>query len=488
MLKTSLQLRLGQSLTLTPQLQQTIRLLQYSTLELQQQVQEMLEQNPMLDAEDPAQDPPTTEIQKPESKEKEASDTEPKPLDENQSIPDELALDTSWDAIYDSLPTLNSGSRDTGDFLENQSGLQADLREHLLSQLTLTPITDIDQFIGHTLILNISDDGYLDDTLENILVSLVDELEDEELTLEDVRVVQHLIMQLDPLGCCSINLRESLQVQLQHRPESDAVTHALKLVGDFFPDLEKQNLKLLTKKSGFSTDQIEAAFDLIRTLNPRPGGGIGNSQADYVVPDVYVVQHNEKWVVSLNPDISPRLRVHPFYSTLLKRGDKSKDNRYMRDQLQEARWFIKSIQSRNDTILRVAEVIVEKQQGYFEQGEEAMKPMVLRDVAETLGMHESTISRVTTQKYMLTPKGIVEFKYFFSSHLDTADGGNASATAIRAMIRSLISDENPQKPLSDSKITTILLQEKGIKVARRTVAKYREAMQISPSNERKRIA
>jgi RNA polymerase sigma-54 factor len=275
---------------------------------------------------------------------------------------------------------------------------------------------------------------------------------------------------------------------LQHRPESDAVTHALKLVGDFFPDLEKQNLKLLTKKSGFSTDQIEAAFDLIRTLNPRPGGGIGNSQADYVVPDVYVVQHNEKWVVSLNPDISPRLRVHPFYSTLLKRGDKSKDNRYMRDQLQEARWFIKSIQSRNDTILRVAEVIVEKQQGYFEQGEEAMKPMVLRDVAETLGMHESTISRVTTQKYMLTPKGIVEFKYFFSSHLDTADGGNASATAIRAMIRSLISDENPQKPLSDSKITTILLQEKGIKVARRTVAKYREAMQISPSNERKRIA
>ncbi len=486
MLKTNLQIRLGQSLALTPQLQQTIRLLQYSTLELQQQVQEMLEQNPMLDAEDPAQDPPTTEIPKPESTE--TVDGEPKPLDENQAIPEDLPLDTSWDAIYDSLPSPNMGSRDTGDFLENQSDTQTDLREHLLAQLTLTPISDVDQFIGHTLILNINDDGYLDDTLENILASLTDELEDEELTLEDVRVIQRLVMQLDPLGCGAMNLRESLQVQLQHRPKSDTSTHALKLVETYFPDLEKQNLSQLTKKSGLSTDQIEAAFDLIRSLNPRPGGGISSSQADYVVPDVYVAQHKGKWVVSLNPDISPRLRVHPFYSTLLKRGDKSEDNRYMRDQIQEARWFIKSIQSRNDTILRVAEVIVEKQQGYFEHGEEAMKPMVLRDVAETLGMHESTISRVTTQKYMLTPKGIVEFKYFFSSQLDTSDGGNTSATAIRAMIRSLISEENPQKPLSDSKITTILLQEKGIKVARRTVAKYREAMQISPSNERKRIA
>jgi RNA polymerase sigma-54 factor len=486
MLKTSLQLRLGQSLTLTPQLQQTIRLLQYSTLELQQQVQEMLEQNPMLDAEDPAQDPPTTETQKPEAPE--TKESEPKPLDENQPIPEDLPLDTSWDAIYDSLPSQNTGLSDTSDFLENQSGSQADLREHLLAQLALTPISDIDQYIGHTIILNVNDDGYLDDTLENILVSLIDELEDEELTLSDVRVVQHLIMQLDPLGCASLDLRENLRVQLQHRSETDAVKHALKLVKDFFSDLEKQNLKLLTKKSGLSSSQIEDAFDLIRSLNPRPGGSIGNSHADYVVPDVYVSQQKEKWVVSLNPDISPRLRVHPFYSTLLKRGDKSDDNRYMRDQLQEARWFIKSIQSRNETILKVAEVIVEKQQGYFEHGEEAMRPMVLRDVAETLGMHESTISRVTTQKFMLTPKGILEFKYFFSSQLTTSDGGNASATAIRAMIRSLVDNENPQKPLSDSKITTILLQEKGIKVARRTIAKYREAMQISPSNERKRIA
>jgi RNA polymerase sigma-54 factor len=486
MLKTSLQLRLGQSLTLTPQLQQTIRLLQYSTLELQQQVQEMLEQNPMLDTEDQTQDPPTTETPKPATTE--TPEAEPKPLDENQTIPDELPLDTSWDAIYDSLPLMGAGSRDTSDFLENQSGFQADLREHLLSQLTLSPISAVDQFIGHTLILNTNDNGYLDDTLKNIHASLVEDLEDEELTLEDIRVVQHLIMQFDPLGCTSIDLRENLLVQLQHQPESDAVKHALCLVKDFFVELEKQNLKLLTTKTGLSTSQVEAAIETIRSLNPRPGAGIGNAHADYVVPDVYVSQQNEKWVVSLNPDISPRLRVHPFYSTLLKRGDKSKDNQYMRDQLQEARWFIKSIQSRNETILKVAQVIVEKQQGYFEHGEEAMRPMVLRDVAETLEMHESTISRVTTQKYMLTPKGVLEFKFFFSSQLSTSDGGNASATAIRAMIRSLVSDENSQKPLSDSKITTILLQEKGIKVARRTIAKYREAMQIPPSNERKRIA
>lgn len=485
MLKPSLQLRLGQSLTLTPQLQQTIRLLQYSTLELQQQVQEMMEQNPMLDMEDQA-DAPTLEIRSPTTKE--SPETDPKPLDENQTIPDDLPLDTSWDAIYDSLPSIHASSHDTGNFLENQSGAPADLREHLLSQLALTPISEVDQFIGHTLIFNINDNGYLADSIENIHASLVEDLEDEELTQNDVRVVQHLVMQLDPLGCGSLDVRESLQVQLQHRPETDTTRHALLLVESFFAELEKQNLKLLSTKSGLSSTQIEAAYELIRSLNPRPGAGIGSSHADYVAPDVYVSQQNGKWLVSLNPDISPKLRVHPFYSTLLKRGDKSKDNRYMRDQLQEARWFIKSIQSRNETILRVAEVIVDKQQGYFEHGEEAMKPMVLRDIAETLGMHESTISRVTTQKYMLTPKGLLEFKYFFSSQLNTADGGNASATAIRAMIRALISDENLQKPLSDSKITTILLHKKGIKVARRTIAKYREAMQIPPSNERKRIA
>ncbi len=494
MLKANLQLRIGQNLTLTPQLQQTIRLLQYSTLELQQQIQEMIEQNPLLDLEEPEQTSNEPAIEQENPYASASSETELPGPDATQQIPAELAVDSSWDSIYDSPPPppRNSDAVSASDLLENQPGAAEELTDHLLEQLALMPLGERDRLIGQHLILNINDDGYLAEPIEEIRQEVNDTLDledDDAIDIESVRVVQHLIMQFDPPGCCAENLQQSLISQIR-QSEADGTTkeHALLILERCFPELEKQNLKKLTARSGLTTGEVEAAIELIRRQNPRPGAEYSQNTADYVTPDVYVTQHEGEWLVSLNPEISPRLRVHPYYSTLVKRGDKSADNQYIREQLQEARWFIKSIQSRNSTILRVAEAIVEKQRAFFEQGEEAMKPMVLRDIAEELEMHESTISRVTTNKYMLTPRGMFEFKYFFSSQLGTSDGGNASATAIKAMIRTLISEEDPQKPLSDSKITSILLNEKGVKVARRTVAKYREAMHIPPSNERKRIA
>lgn len=476
---------MGQSLALTPQLQQTIRLLQYSTVELQQQIQQMIEQNPLLEVDEPAD----IKSEKPEPSETPVVAKEEAELTDFQTrdaIPDELPVDTSWDSIYDSAPVSASGV-DPIEFLENQSGESASLREHLLDQLQLTGLSDQDQLIGEVIIQNILDTGYLAESLEAVLETLTPYV-GEDISLDEVKVVQRMIMQLDPIGCAVSDLRQSLIAQLNYCPAIEPVrSAALLLVERYFPELEKQNIKILKSRSGMELPQIEEALGLIRSMNPRPGGGVGGPAPEYISPDVYVVPEKTGWRVSLNPEVSPRLRVHPFYSSLVKRGDKSSENIYIREQMQEARWFIKSIQSRNETILKVARVIVEKQQDFFDNGPEAMRPMVLRDIAETLGMHESTISRVTTQKYMLTPAGMLEFKYFFSSQLDTSDGGNTSATAIRAVIRQLISEENPQKPLSDNKITTILLQKKGIKVARRTVAKYREAMQLPPSNERKRI-
>ncbi len=497
MLKANLQLRIGQNLTLTPQLQQTIRLLQYSTLELQQQIQEMVEQNPLLEVEEPEQSTNEPLIEQENPYAAAEAETELPGPDATQEIPAELAVDTSWDSIYDAPPLAprNDDAVSAADILENQPGAPEGLTEHLLEQLALTPLSETDRMIGQYLIMNINDDGYLVEPIEEIHREIVEALGQEQddaeeaIDLESVQVVQHLVMQFDPPGCCAENIQQSLISQIrQNEIDGDAKRNALMILENCFSELEKQNLKKLTARAGLSQDEVEAAIELIRRQNPRPGAAFNQNTADYVTPDVYVSQQEGRWVVSLNPDISPRLRIHPYYSTLVKRGDKSADNLYIREQLQEARWFIKSIQSRNSTILRVAEAIVEKQQAFFEQGEEAMKPMVLRDIAEELGMHESTISRVTTNKYMLTPRGMYEFKYFFSSQLGTSDGGNASATAIKAMIRTLISEEDPQKPLSDSKITSILLNEKGVKVARRTVAKYREAMHIPPSNERKRIA
>lgn len=499
MLKPNLQLRTSQSLTLTPQLQQTIRLLHFSTLELQSEISSMLEQNPLLDVDENTTLTPVDTEASETPKEPQASVSQESSeqqeltnLDEASHIPDELPLDTQWDKIYDSSAPPSSGSSklsadEYSSFLENQSGAAPDLQAHLIDQLQLSNLGHRDLRIAAALVLSLDENGYLADTLESVHESLCDSI--EELDLDEVVAIQHFIMQLEPIGVGAQNLSENLLAQLPHSeaPES-TVANATKLLRYHLDLLSKQDMQKLKRSTGLNDDEIRAAMELIRSLNPRPGSQISSDSVDYITPDVYVIQQEGRWIVSLNPDIAPQLKVHEDYASLIKRGDKSTANQYLREHLQEARWFIKSLQSRNDTILKVAEVIVTRQQAYFEKGPEGMTPMVLRDIAEELGMHESTISRVTTHKFMLTPTGMVEFKFFFSSQVSTADGGNASATAIRAMIKGLVDQENPQKPLSDSKITSILLNDKGVKVARRTVAKYREAMQIPPSNERKRIA
>jgi RNA polymerase sigma-54 factor len=347
-------------------------------------------------------------------------------------------------------------------------------------------MSDRDRLIALSIIDAINDDGYLTEDLASIQASLPEEL--CEVELGEIEAVLHLIQQLDPVGTGSRSLSECLLVQLNQLPADIPWLSAAKaLVAEHLELLGNRDFRQLMRRLRLDEAELQEVISLIQTLNPRPGALVSTGQAEYVVPDVFVRKRDGYWQVELNPDIAPRLRINSLYASLVRRADNSADNAYMRDQLQEARWFIKSLQSRNDTLLKVARAIVEHQRGYLEYGEEAMKPLVLRDIAEQLGMHESTISRVTTQKYMHTPQGVVEFKYFFSSHVGTADGGECSATAIRAMIRKLIAEEDGARPLSDSKIATTLV-ERGIHVARRTVAKYREAMSIPPSNERKRLA
>jgi len=496
MLKQSIQLKMGQSLTMTPQLQQAIKLLQLSTLELQQQIQETLEENPMLEI---AEDQDSLADGSTESETAAESDKDSNNPDEamdrdsggnTEEIPDELPVDTEWDAIYDtpvSSPMSSRSAEDDGrDFYENQSSGGESLQEHLLWQLNLTPLSDTDRALASTLIDAIDDDGYLKEDLEHLQQNLTSE--EQEIELDEIEAVLHLIQHLDPVGCGARDLSECLSIQLaQLSAETPGLEYARTLVRDHLDLLGNHDYKQLMRRLRIKEPELKEVVSLIQSLNPRPGTLISSRAAEYVIPDVFVRKKKGKWMVELNPDVAPRLQVNALYAGYIRRADQSPDNTYLRNNLQEARWFIKSLQSRNETLLRVAAAIVEHQRPYLEYGDEAMKPLILRDIAEQLEMHESTISRVTTQKYMHTPRGVLEFKYFFSSHVTTADGGECSATAIRAMIRKLVEEESSVKPLSDSKIASILV-ERGINVARRTVAKYREAMMIPPSNERKRLA
>jgi RNA polymerase sigma-54 factor len=496
MLKQSIQLKMGQSLTMTPQLQQAIKLLQLSTLELQQQIQETLEENPMLEiaedqdslADGSTETESTAETDQDASNPDEAVDRDSG--GNTEEIPDELPVDTEWDAIYDTPISSPMSSRPTDDdgrdFYENQSSGGESLQEHLLWQLNLTPLSDTDRALASTLIDAIDDDGYLKEDLEHLQQNLTSE--EQEIELDEIEAVLHLIQHLDPVGCGARDLSECLSLQLaQLSKETPGLEYARNLVRDHLDLLGSHDYKQLMRRLRIKEPELKEVVTLIQSLNPRPGTLISSRAAEYVIPDVFVRKKNGKWMVELNPDVAPRLRVNALYAGYIRRADQSPDNTYLRNNLQEARWFIKSLQSRNETLLRVAAAIVEHQRPYLEYGDEAMKPLILRDIAEQLEMHESTISRVTTQKYMHTPRGVLEFKYFFSSHVTTADGGECSATAIRAMIRKMVEEESIVKPLSDSKIASILV-ERGINVARRTVAKYREAMMIPPSNERKRLA
>ena len=499
-MKPTLQLQIGQHLTMTPQLQQAIRLLQLSTLELQAEIQEALDSNPMLEMADsdgePAEKVDDTPIDYAAAEEVLASaglepaDERPLDINTSESMPDELPVDSVWEDVFasGSGSSSGSGSDDDDNPFEARNAAPETLAQHLAWQLNLTPFSDLDRAIGMTLLDAIDERGYLTADLEEILEAVADPDDPFAVEMDEVEAVLHRIQQFDPPGVAARDLRECLLIQLRQLPESTpSRAEAIAAVRDHLELLGSRDFAGLMRKLKLNENGLKAAISLIQSLNPTPGGRIGGGgDTEYIVPDVIVRRLRDRWSVELNPETAPRLRVNSGYAALVRRADSSADNTYLRNHLQEARWLIKSLQSRNDTLLKVASCIVEHQRAFLEQGPEAMKPMVLRDIAEEVGMHESTISRVTTQKFMHTPRGVFELKYFFSSHVSTTGGGEASSTAIRAMIRKLVGQEDPRKPLSDNKIADLLL-EQGIEVARRTIAKYRESLNIPPSNERKRL-
>lgn len=484
-MKQSLQLKLGQHLTMTPQLQQAIRLLQLSTLDLQQEIQEALDSNLMLEV--------VEEQGQPENKEKpaEKKSEEGTALEEvtnegaQAEIPDELATDSSWEDVYDSVqPATPAATSEQSDF-EVQRSKAETLHDHLIWQMEMSTLSAHDRAIALAIIDAIGEDGYLTVSIEDLFKGLQEHF--EEIEEEELISVLHQVQNFDPPGVAAVDPKDCLRIQLQQlSDETPWKGEALELVEHYLEHLAAQDQKRLKRMLSLDDEQLSEVIALIRSLDPRPGSQIKPDDSQYVIPDVFVSKQKGKWVVTLNPDIAPKLRVNPYYSGMINRADNSPDNVCLKNHLQEARWFLKSLHSRHETLLKVAQRIVAFQKDFFEHGDIAMKPLVLRDIAEEVEMHESTISRVTTQKYMHTPNGIYEFKYFFSSHVSTAAGGECSATAIRAFINELIESEKKDKPLSDSKIATILT-ERGINVARRTVAKYREAMSIPPSNQRKRI-
>jgi RNA polymerase sigma-54 factor len=503
-MKQSLSLKLGQQLTMTPQLQQAIRLLQLSTLDLRQEIQTALETNPMLELEDEFDDfdDGTGDSDSPEevdfgddgpSDGGDDGDGEDAGLDElaadgewDEHIPDDLPVDTQWDDVFPSGSSSAPAADDDWD-RGARTGAEDSLQDHLRWQLNLVPMSDVDRAIGLAIIDAIDPDGMLSVSVEELTEGLGTLDDGGAIEVDEVIAVLKRIQQFDPPGVAARNLGECLALQLRALPgQTPWLEAAQTLVAEHLEVLANRDFATLKRKLKLCEVDLAEVVALIVSLNPRPGSSIASESAEYIVPDVLVTRRKGRWHVELNAEAMPRLRINAGYASLIKRADSGRDNTYLKDNLQEARWFLKSLQSRNETLLKVATRIVEHQRGFLEYGEEAMKPLVLHDIAESVQMHESTISRVTNRKYMHTPRGIFELKYFFSSHVSTHSGGEVSSTAIRALIKKLTADENPRKPLSDNKIAAILA-EQNINVARRTVAKYRESLSIPPSNERKRL-
>ncbi len=459
MLKPSLQLKLGQSLTMTPQLQQAIRLLQLPVLDLNAEIQEALEENIMLEMEDLPDLPQT-------SAESTAEIETLKSEDFWQTRSAERTQDGGW----------NGEGRPISDFAD-ESGQT--LREHLLWQLEMEHFTPREVIIGEAIVDSINDDGYLTADLDEIYASL-----DKESAVVESEIERTLtkVQRLDPIGVGARSISECIILQLsQLEWKTPGLQLAISIASDHLDLVANRDYGELRRSLRTSEDDLHEALALVRGCNPKPGLAVSPPSAEYVIPDVFVRKIDNRWQVEISPTGVPRLSVNQQYAKLL-RG--SGEHAVLKSQLQEARWLIRSLEIRNETLMKVATSIVARQTEFLEHGDESMKPMVLRDVAEEIGMHESTISRVTTSKYMHTPRGVFEFKYFFSSHLASASGEDQSSTSVRAKIRKLIGAENPKKPLSDSKITN-LLKEDGISVARRTVAKYREAMNIPSSSDRR---
>ncbi|MFN4327873.1 MAG: RNA polymerase factor sigma-54 [Limnobacter sp.] len=510
-MKQSLQLKVSQNLTLTPQLQQSIRLLQLSTLELQQEIQQALAENPMLElADDEGTDQMVSldanaQLDDQQDSAFQASEVAPAQREDGpgealgdtapSSSPDEDYDDVvqrdSIDGIVDNWEgdwRDNSGNNHDGD--EEKPGLQlaapeSSLAQHLLDQLRVTQASERDKNLVMWLIDYLNDDGYLTVELEDLWETLQDA---PDLEFEELQSALSLLQSFDPLGVGARNASECLTIQLRHRDDlpltPEELQACLSIVAEHLGLLAQRDYTKLKKVLNVDEDTLKICHQVIRSLEPFPGARFRHVDDEHITPDVIVRKASGKWQVQLNPEVMPRIRINEMYASILRshRGQAGQ----LSTQLQEARWLLKNVQQRFDTILRVSQAIVERQMGYFNHGEIAMQPLVLREIADLLGLHESTVSRVTTQKYMLTPHGLVELKYFFGSHVSTDSGGQASSTAIRALIKQLVSSEDSKQPISDSQIAELLGQQ-GIVVARRTVAKYRESLKIPPVNMRKSL-
>jgi RNA polymerase sigma-54 factor len=480
-MKPTLQFRLSQHLTLTPQLQQSIRLLQLSTVELNQEIERMLMENPVLEREDieDGAAPPGTHSSP------DAPATTPAEAAPASAAEAPEPGGDEWQPDFSASPRSGSDDDEEGDraFVAPET---LSLRQHLNEQLSLTNLARRDRALIGILIDALDDDGYLTQPLEEIADLLPAEADAD---IEDLGIALRHLQNMEPAGVGARSPSECLLLQIRALApatdaEREAVTLAATIAANHLESLAQRDYSRLRQLTGATDDELRAAQRLILRLNPHPGAAYSNVETRYVVPDVVVRRTKGVWRASLNPDAMPRLRINRLYASLLAGGRNGAGS--LSGQLQEARWLIKNVQQRFDTILRVSQAIIDRQRHFFEHGEVAMRPMVLREIAETLGLHESTISRVTTQKYMATPRGTYELKYFFGSHVATETGGACSATAIRALIKQLVAAEDTKTPLSDSRISQILGQQ-GIVVARRTIAKYRESLQIPPVNLRKSL-
>ncbi|MBM3390417.1 MAG: RNA polymerase factor sigma-54 [Betaproteobacteria bacterium] len=473
-MKQTLQLKLSQHLALTPQLQQSIRLLQLSTLELNQEIETFLQDNPLLEREDePAPEAPAYAA---------SGDALQTPAESLDGAPPEPnfgdAVPADWIGEGGASPSRDDRNDDEPSFAEIQAAATS-LRDHLDAQLAMMPLSECDRSLVRLLIEALDDDGYLAQSLEELAEMLPPEL---EVDLDELQIALKHLQNFDPPGIGARNASECLALQLANLPASRTRDLALKIVRNHLDQLAARDYVRLRKAVACGEEELREAQALIRSLNPRPGAQFSPADTRYVVPDVVVRKVRGHWVASLNAEAMPKLRINRLYADILQ-GQRGSG---LASQLQEAKWLIKNVQQRFETIQRVSQAIVERQRQFFEHGEVAMRPLTLREIADQLGLHESTISRVTTQKYMASPRGVYELKYFFGSHVATEAGGAASSTAIRALIKQLVGAEDGKKPLSDAQLAEILGQQ-GIVVARRTVAKYREAMNIPPVNLRKSI-
>lgn len=475
-MKPTLQLKLSQHLTLTPQLQQSIKLLQLSTIELNQEIERFLLENPMLEREDA---PPDTGGSPPQGEASgEAPSREEAPAEDRQEPTADFEESADWSGSGSSSSSRDDD--DDTDFQEFQAA-EVSLRDHLDQQIALTPLTDRDRALVRFVVEALDDDGYLSQALEDLLPLLPPELEFE---LEDLQIALHHVHNLEPAGIGARSPQECLALQLRCLEPGPVRTAALQIAEEHLELLANRDFAKLKRLLQCDDNLLREAHALICTLDPRPGARFCASDARYVIPDVVVRKHRGRWLANLNPEAMPKLRINQLYAQILQQNRGSSSG--LSGQLQEAKWLIKNVQQRFDTILRVSQAIVDQQRQFFDYGEVAMRPLTLREIADQLGLHESTVSRVTTQKYMSTPRGVLELKYFFGSHVATDTGGAASSTAIRALLRQLVEAEDGKKPLSDAKIAELLGQQ-GIVVARRTVAKYRESLNIPPVSLRKSI-